>query len=208
MPTSRPTSPTRTVKNAFRAATGVGLLLPPVPDQQERAEAHDLPAEDQLDHVLGEDHHQHAGGEQRDGGEEVGVAAVAADVLEGVDLHEQGDEGDEEQRHHRQAVDVLADAELERRRSATTSTARMTGSTYGSAWPPSLAAMLRAKPATSPSGPSPSSPAARVGALDPLARRADGEHQRGGHRGQAELGALHRQPLAEQDDEAEGDARG
>ena len=37
---------------------------------------------------------------------------------------------------------------------------RMTGSTYGSASPPSLAAMLRAKPARTRSGPaSPSSPA-------------------------------------------------
>ena len=67
---------------------GVRLLLPPVPDQHERAEAHDLPAEDELDHVLGEDHREHAGGEQREGGEEVGVAAVAAHVLERVDLHE------------------------------------------------------------------------------------------------------------------------
>ena len=60
----------------------VGLLLPPVPDEHERAEAHDLPAEDQLHHVLGEDHGEHAGGEQREGGEEVGVAAIAAHVLE------------------------------------------------------------------------------------------------------------------------------
>ena len=29
----------------------VGLVLPPVADQHERAEAHDLPAEDQLHHV-------------------------------------------------------------------------------------------------------------------------------------------------------------
>ena len=55
-------------------------------------------------------------------GEEVGVAAVAAHVLERVDLHQRGDERDEQQQHHRQAVDVLADAELARRRSATTST--------------------------------------------------------------------------------------
>ena len=82
---------------------GVGLLLPPVPDQHERAEAHDLPAEDELDHVLGEDHHEHAGGEQRDGGEEVGVAAVAAHVLERVDLHEQRDEGDEQRAPSRRA---------------------------------------------------------------------------------------------------------
>ena len=54
-------------------------------------------------------------------GEEVRVAAIAAHVLERVDLHERGDERDEQQHHHRQAVDVLADPELDARRSATTS---------------------------------------------------------------------------------------
>ena len=77
----------------LQRGAGVGLVLPPVADEQERAEAHDLPAEDELDHVLGEDHHEHAGGEQRDRGEEVRVAAVAAHVLERVDLHQQRDEG-------------------------------------------------------------------------------------------------------------------
>jgi hypothetical protein len=61
---------------------GVVLFLPPVADQHERAEAHDLPAEDQLDHVLGEDHHEHAGREERDGGEEVRVPPIAPHVLQ------------------------------------------------------------------------------------------------------------------------------
>ncbi len=89
VPHSRPTSPTLTVKNAFERGAGIRFVLPPVADEQERAEPHDLPAEDQLDHVLGEDHHEHAGGEQGDRGEEVRVAAVAAHVLERIDLHEQ-----------------------------------------------------------------------------------------------------------------------
>ena len=87
----------------LQRGAGVGLLLPPVADQHERAEAHDLPAEDELDRVLGEDHHEHAGGEQRHGGEEVRVAAVAADVLERVDLHQQRDERHEGEQHHRRA---------------------------------------------------------------------------------------------------------
>ena len=106
-------SPTRTVRNAFSAASAVGLFLPPVPDQQERAQAHDLPAEDQLHHVLGEHHRQHARTEQRERCEEVGVAAVAAHVLERVDLHERGDERDEQQHHDGQAIDVLAEPELD-----------------------------------------------------------------------------------------------
>ena len=53
-------SPARVVKNALRAASEFGLLLPPVPDEHERAEAHDLPAEQQLDRVLGHDQVEHA----------------------------------------------------------------------------------------------------------------------------------------------------
>ena len=48
---------------------------------------------------------------------------------------------------------------------------RMTGSTYGSASPPSLAAMLRAKPAQDPQRPGLLVAGGGVGALDPLARR-------------------------------------
>src|SRR4029079_2709306 len=44
-----------------------------------------------------------------------------------------------------------------------------------------------------------------VDALDPLVRRADRQHERGAHAQQAELGALHRQALAEEDDQEEGD---
>ena len=91
----------------------VGLFLPPVTDEHERAEAHDLPAEDELHHVRREHHREHAGGEQREAGEEVRVAAVAAHVLGGVDLHERADERDQQQRHDGEAVDLLADGERE-----------------------------------------------------------------------------------------------
>ncbi len=159
---------------------GVGFFLPPVADEHERAQAHDLPAEDQLDHALGEDHHEHPGGEQRDGGEEVRVAAIAAHVLERVDLHEQGDEGDDEQGHHAEAVDVLADGQLD-------------------------AGVLPPRPRTDHRFDE--RLAGFVAALDPLDRRAHGEHRRRGHRGDAELGALPRQAFAEQDDQCEGHAR-
>ena len=84
----------------------VGSLFPPMTDEHERAEAHDLPAEDQLHHVRCEHHGEHSGGEQREAGEEVRVATIATHVLGGVDLHERGDERHEEQQHHRQAIDT------------------------------------------------------------------------------------------------------
>ena len=65
---------------------------------------------------------EHPGGEQRDGGEEVGVPTVAADVLHRVDLHEQRDEGDEQQRHHREAVDRAGRWRTRCRRSPTSPT--------------------------------------------------------------------------------------
>ena len=50
---------------------------------------------------------------EREAGEEVGVATIAAHVLERVDLHERGDERDEQQQHDGEAVDVLAESELD-----------------------------------------------------------------------------------------------
>ena len=43
---------------------GVGLLLPPVPDEHERAEADELPAHEQLQRVVRDDEHEHRRGEQ------------------------------------------------------------------------------------------------------------------------------------------------
>ena len=113
VPTSRPTSPTRTVKNAFSAALALGSSSHQCPISMN--EQRPMISQPRISWTMfsAQDHHEHAGGEQRDGGEEVGVAAVAADVLQREDLHEQRDEGDEEQQHHRQAVDLLADAELD-----------------------------------------------------------------------------------------------
>jgi hypothetical protein len=111
-PTSRPHVTDANGEERLQRGAAVRLLLPPVPDQHERAETHDLPPEDELHGVLGEDHREHAGAEQRQAREEVGVAAITADVLDGVDLHERRDERHEEQRHDGQAVDVLPEAEL------------------------------------------------------------------------------------------------
>ena len=120
------------------------------------------------------DHRQHAGREQREGGEEVGVATIAAHVLGRVDLHQRGDEGDEQQRHDRQPVDVLADPELEPPDS-----------------PPRPLVDHRLHFLA----------VAGVDAVDPLVGGAGGDHQGGEHAGDAELAAAARQALAEQDDE-------
>ena len=112
MPIIRPTSPTRVVRNAFSAASEFVLLLPPVADQHERAEADQLPTHDELQRVVGHHEQQHRRGEQGEGREVVGVAPVAVHVAGGVDVHEQRDGGDDEQHHHRQAVDMDAGLEL------------------------------------------------------------------------------------------------
>ena len=110
VPTSSPTSPTRTVKNALSAARALGSSSHQCPISMN--EQRPMISQPRISWTMfsAEDHHEHAGGEQRHGGEEVGVATVAAHVLEREDLHEQRDERDEEQQHHGQAVDVLADA--------------------------------------------------------------------------------------------------
>ena len=61
----------------LEGGVGVRLLLPPVADEHERAEAHQLPADEHLERVLGEHEEQHRRGEQAEEGEEVREAAVA-----------------------------------------------------------------------------------------------------------------------------------
>ena len=55
MPIIRPMSPVRVVRNALSAALEFSLLLPPVPDQRERAEADAFPADEHLQRVVGDD---------------------------------------------------------------------------------------------------------------------------------------------------------
>ena len=91
----------------------VGSLFPPVTDEHEGAQAHDFPAENQLDHVGGQHHREHASREQRQRGEEVRVAAVAAHVLGAEDLYQGRDERHQQQDRDRQAVDVRTNADVE-----------------------------------------------------------------------------------------------
>ena len=113
MPIIRPMSPVRVVRNALSAAAAVGALLPPVPDQRERAEADALPAEQDLQRVVGDDEREHRRGEQAEHRVVVRVADVVLEVRQAVDVHQQRDQRDDEQHHHREAVHADADAELD-----------------------------------------------------------------------------------------------
>ncbi len=158
----------------------VGRLFPPVPDQQERGEPHDLPAEDQLHHVGCQHHDQHSCREQGDAGEVMGVAAIALDVLGRVDLNQRRDEGDQQQRHHSEPVDMFADSEL----GATT-------------LPPGPLFDDRSDLLA----------VGRVDPVDPLERSTGSDDQSGDHAGDPDLAAAPRHPLSEQQDHEEGDER-
>jgi hypothetical protein len=84
-------------------------LLVPEADQQVGHQAHRFPAEEQLQEVVAHHQHQHAEGEQRDVAEETLVAVVLVHVADGVDVHQQRDEGDHHHHHRGQLVDHEAD---------------------------------------------------------------------------------------------------
>ena len=75
MPIIRPMSPVRVVRNALSAASEFALLLPPVADEHERAEADALPADEQLQRVVGDDEQSIDAVNRLSSGEVVGVAA-------------------------------------------------------------------------------------------------------------------------------------
>jgi hypothetical protein len=94
---------------------GVLLLLPPVPDQQVGADAHDLPPDQQLVQVVGHDHIEHGRGEQGQRGEEERVPLVAVHVGRRVDLDQQRDGGDDDEHDRGKPVDERPDLNLEER---------------------------------------------------------------------------------------------
>ena len=82
-------------------------------DEHERAQAHDFPTENQLHHVGGENHAQHASREQCQSSKEVRITAVPAQIFKRVNLHKAGNERYDYQQSQRQTIDVLADAKME-----------------------------------------------------------------------------------------------
>ena len=94
---------------------GAGLgRLPVVADQEVRADAHDLPADQQHHQVAGVDDEQHRGGEQGDESGVRGVARVVAQIARRVDLHAGGDDADEYGDEGGEAVDVQAQLDGDR----------------------------------------------------------------------------------------------
>ncbi len=75
-----------------------------VTDQDVRAQAHDLPADQQHDEVAGDDDEQHGRREQRHERRVGRVARVAAQVLDRVELHEQRHRTDHDRHDHGQPV--------------------------------------------------------------------------------------------------------
>ena len=69
-------------EEGLQRGVAVGLLLPPVTDQHERADADQFPADQELQRVVGDHEQQHRRREQRQRGVEVGEAPIAAHVLE------------------------------------------------------------------------------------------------------------------------------
>jgi hypothetical protein len=93
---------------------GVLVLLPPVPDQQVGAHAHDLPADQELEQVVGRDHVQHRAAEQGENDEEPRVPLVAVHVADRIHVDAQGDRRDHHQHHRGQPVHELPELHVER----------------------------------------------------------------------------------------------
>ncbi len=108
MPISSPTSPMRVVMNAFFAASTALRLLPVEADEEEGADAHELPGDVEEEEVVGHDEHEHRGGEELQDGEEPEVARLTLHVADGEDVHHEGDAGDDAEHHDRDGVDVDA----------------------------------------------------------------------------------------------------
>ncbi len=73
------------------------LAFPVVRDEEVGAGAHDLPTDEQHEEVVSSDHERHRCREEHDEGRVRRVARVLPHVGHRVDLHEQGDAGDEHQ---------------------------------------------------------------------------------------------------------------
>ena len=99
MPTSSPMSPVRTVKNAFSAARALGYSSHQCPiSMNEHSPMISQPSRN-MHRALGQHHGEHAGGEQRERREEVGVTPIAAHVLGRVQLDQQCDERHDDDEH-------------------------------------------------------------------------------------------------------------
>ena len=112
-PVSSPMSPVRVVEERLQRGVPVRLLLPPVTDEHERAHADQLPTDEQLERVVGDDQQQHRRGEERERREEVREAAGHRACTRRVHVNEQRDQRDDEHHHHGEPVDLDARGETD-----------------------------------------------------------------------------------------------
>ena len=83
---------------------GRGALVPEA-DQQVGHEADALPAEEQLDEIVGRHQHQHGEGEEREIGEEPRNRRVIRHVADRIDVHEKRHRRHDDEHHGGQGVD-------------------------------------------------------------------------------------------------------
>ena len=91
-------------KCLFSRLTGRGQLVPE-PDQKVGTNSHQLPGHVQQQEAVGHHDGQHRGREHGVNGEVPPKPGIAAHVTQGVDLHQEGDEGHQPQHRYGEGVD-------------------------------------------------------------------------------------------------------
>ena len=94
---------------------GGGLVVPEA-DQEIGSEADAFPTEEHLDQAVGGHQHQHREAEQREIGEETGLARILFHVAPAVEVHEARHGCHDDQHHCGQAVDSKCPIDVERTR--------------------------------------------------------------------------------------------
>ena len=194
-------SPVRVVRNALSAASEFGFSSHQCPISMNEQRPTSSQPTSSCSVLSATTSSEHRRGEQAERGEVVGEAAVAAHVLERVDVHEQRDERDDEQHHHGEAVDLDADG---RTRTPPFCEPRDVVDDRRDDRPRVLAFGAerdrRCARARASAAPSPSGVASSTRWIHWTAAPHD-EHERRADRDDADLGALARQPLAEEEDQ-------
>ena len=88
---------------------GRARLVIPETNQQIRRQPDQLPANEEEQQAVGDDHTQHCGGEQRHEAKETSEVLVVRHVAHAVDENEQADERDHDQHHRRERVEHPAE---------------------------------------------------------------------------------------------------
>ena len=97
----------------LEGSVGVRLVLPPVTDEEEGAQTHQFPADQQTESGRGLDHPEHRSAEEVQCGEVVGVALVTAKVFDREHVDAQRDEGDREEHGDGESVDMDTKADID-----------------------------------------------------------------------------------------------